>query len=488
VTSGLDEVVVPFLYKSLSPEYEVTRSLRAVMNAKRARVGILATDAKWFGGFDFSSMNHAPSWEIVDELKRQYEVVTIAADAPITESVDVLIAPLVSSLPQPQLDNLFNYVKQGKPTLMFDDPLTGMDPSMGANEMKGGRRAMMGQGPPPEQKGNFKEFYRQLGIAWDPLDIVWDTYNPHPSLRQFDPEIVFVGKGNGAAEPFSKKSKITSNLQELVFIFGGAVRGGDMKGIEVTPLVHAGKTSGILSYSDVWRSNPFMGGGGLNPGRRHIPSAMIEPPCIAVRAQGKEGEIAVDAILVADLDVASPLFFRIRRDDWEHFENLDNIAFVLNCVDALARDDTMIDLRSRRPRHRTLETVEAATREFEKRRLEETQSEEAKAKTLLEKAQGDFDKSVAAIESRTDVDVKTKEIMADAVRESEQRKLEVEKRRIEEEKKAAIRKSKRERDQQVETIRNRIRWMALLIPPVPALAIAILALMFRVRRELEARR
>jgi len=488
VTSGLDEVVVPFLYKGLSPEYEVTRSLRAVMNAKRARIGILATDAKWFGGFDFASMRQSPEWEVVEELKRQYEVVSIPPDAPYAEAMDVLIVPLPSSLPQAQLDNLLNYAKQGRPVLLLDDPLVGMDPSLGANEMKGGRRQMMGGGAPPEPKGNFREFYRLLGINWEPLDIVWDTYRPHPNLQEFDPEIVFVGKANGAEEPFSKKSKITSRLQELVFIFGGALRGAGLKGIEVTPLVRAGKNSGILSYSDVWRSNPFMGGGGLNPGRRHIPSAMLEEPCFAVRAQGKEGDVAVDAIVVADMDVASPLFYRMNREQWENFEAVDNVTFILNCVDALARDEAMIELRSRRPRHRTLEAVEAATRAYEKRLLEETQAEEAKAKTLLDKAQASLDEAVKKIESRTDLDVQAKEIQVDAVRETEQRKLEVEKRRIEDEKKAAIRKSKHERDRQVEGIRNGIRWLALLLPPVPALAIAIFALLYRIRRELEVRR
>ncbi len=488
VTSGLDEVVVPFMYRGLSPEYEVTRSIRAVMNAKRAKVGVLATEAKWFGGFDFQSMRQSPPWEFVEELKRQYEVVTVAADAPIFEAMDVLIAPMPSSLPQPQLDNLFNHVKQGKPVLLLDDPLTWVDPSIGANEMRGGRRGMMGGGQPPEPKGNFKEFYRQLGIAWDPLDIVWDTYRPHPTLPEYYREIVFVGKGNGAAEPFSPKSPITSKLQELVFIFGGCVRGGDFKGIEATPLVRAGKGSGILSYHDVWRSNPFMGGGGLNPGRRHEPSSMLEEPAFAMRVQGKEGDVSVDAVVVADLDVASPLFFQIRRDEWRHFENLDNVNFVLNCVDALARDETMIALRSRRPRHRTLEAVEAATRTYEKQSLEEARAEEEKATKLLKAAQDALDDAVKKIESREDLDAKTKEIMADTVRETEQRKFDIEKRRIEEDKKAAIRKSKRERDQQVSAIRNRIKWMALFLPPVPALAIALFALFFRVRRELEARR
>ncbi|HZN63139.1 MAG TPA: Gldg family protein [Planctomycetota bacterium] len=487
VTSGLDEVVVPFLYRRLSPEYEVTRSIRAVMNAKRSRVGVLATDAKWFGSFDFASMRQSPEWEVVEDLKRQYDVVSVPPDAPIAEAVDVLIVPLPSSLPQAQLDHLFNYVKQGKPALLLDDPLTGLDPSLGANEMRGGRQGMMG-GQPPEPKGNFREFYGKLGVRWEPLDIVWDTYRPHPKLPHFEPEIIFVGKGNGAPEPFSKKSSITAKLQELVFIFGGSLHGGEQKGIAFTPLVQAGKSSGILSYGEVWRNSPFTRGGGLNPARRHVPSAMLEGPILAARAQGKEGDVSVNAVVVADLDVASPIFYKIRREEWKHFENLDNVTFILNCVDALAGNETMIELRSRKPRHRTLETVEALKRGHDLRQLEETRAEEEKAKDSLAKAQASLDEAIRKIESRTDLDARTKEIQVDAVRETEQRKFDIEKRRIEGEKEAAIRKSKWERDQQVRAIQGRISKMALLLPPVPALLIGIFALVFRIRRELEARR
>ncbi|HEU4339892.1 MAG TPA: Gldg family protein, partial [Planctomycetota bacterium] len=486
VTCGLDEVVVPFIYRAHSPEYEVTRSLRAVMNAKRAKIGILSTDVKLFGGFDFQSMRHASSWELVDELKRLYEVVSVSADAPIAETMDVLIVPMVSSLPQSQLDNLFAYAKQGKPLLLFDDPFTAFDGgASGANEMKGGRQAMMG-GAPPEPKGDFKEFYAKLGIAWDSKDIVWDHYKPNPKRRDLDPEIVFVGKHNGAAEPFAQKSKVTAKLQEVAFIFGGAIKPGDKKGIEVTALVHAGRPSGIVSYNDLW-GHSFMGRQ-MNPDRPHVPSAMIEEPVLAARVQGKDGDVAVDAIVVADLDVASPLFFRIRREEWDEFQSLENIEFVLNCVDALAREEAMIDLRSHRPRHRTIETVEAVKRASDKKVLDETKSEEDKAKKALETAQKQFDEAVEKIKAREDLDVQSKQIMVASVHEAEQRKFEVQKRRIEDDKKAAIRKSKQEASRQVKSIQKRIKAMALLLPPVPALLIAILALVFRIRRELEARR
>jgi ABC-2 type transport system permease protein len=488
VTCGLDEAVVPFLFRKLSPEYEVARSIRAVINAKRPRAGILATEAKWFGGFDFNSMRQSPPWEIVDELKRQYEVVTLAPDAPIVESVDVLIVPMPSSLTQPQLDNLFAYVKQGKPTLFLEDPLPIENPGLGPNEMRRPPRGMMGGGAPPEPKGDSREFYHRLGFSWDPEDIVWDKYNPHPKLKA-PPEVVFVGSGNGAADAFSPKSPVTSKLQEVVFMFGGCLKSADVKGIEVTPLVRSGPSGGVLQYRKVFMSNQWTGGG-LNPRRRYLPSALTDGPLLAARAQGKSGDVDVDAIFIADLDFIGEQFFYFHRIGLQGFANVefDNVSFVLNAVDALARDDAMIELRSRRPRHRTLERVEKATRDYEKAQLEEARVAEEKADKQLDEAKERLNEAVRQIESRGDLDAQTKAIQIDAVRESEQRKHDVEKRRIEDDKEAAIARSEALRDSQVDAIRNRIKWMALLLPPVPALLIAILALIFRIRRELEARR
>lgn len=76
---------------------------------------------------------------------------------------------------------------------------------------------------------------------------------------------------------------------------------------------------------------------------------------------GKSPEI--DVVLVADLDCMSSVFFdlRARGDDpnQEVYLNLDNIPFVLNVVDVLVGDELFVDIRKRRPQHRTLEAIEA---------------------------------------------------------------------------------------------------------------------------------
>jgi ABC-2 type transport system permease protein len=59
ISSGANEVVVPFFDTAIPVEYELTRSIRTVTNESRRTVGILETDAKIAGGFDMSSFRTA---------------------------------------------------------------------------------------------------------------------------------------------------------------------------------------------------------------------------------------------------------------------------------------------------------------------------------------------------------------------------------------------------------------------------------------------
>ncbi|MCA9018112.1 MAG: Gldg family protein, partial [Planctomycetaceae bacterium] len=124
IKSGTDEVVIPFFNVGTPIEYELTRSIRTVSKDDRLTVGILNTDASIFGGLNMGQGGNQPPWLIVSELKKQYKVEQVSPDSPISDTdYDVLIAVLPSSLTQPQLQHLVDYVKKGKPTLICDDPL-----------------------------------------------------------------------------------------------------------------------------------------------------------------------------------------------------------------------------------------------------------------------------------------------------------------------------------------------------------------------------
>ena len=66
-------------------------------------------------------------------------------------------------------------------------------------------------------------------------------------------------------------------------------------------------------------------------------------------------------MLVADAEMVSDIFFRWREQGSIPGQDInfdfDNVTFVLNALDSLAGDDRFLELRKRRPQHRTLERL-----------------------------------------------------------------------------------------------------------------------------------
>jgi ABC-2 type transport system permease protein len=488
-TSGADEQVIPFFDRGLPVEYELTRSIRVVSKTDRKKIGILRTEAKLFGGFDFQSFRSTPPWPVVDELKKQYEVVQISASDSITEDLDGLLVALPSSLPQEEMDNLLAFIEAGHPTLLLVDPLLYKDIALSPAEKSGANinPFMRNQGPQPKPKGNIQSLMTQLGVQWISTQIVWDTYNPHPVFAQLPPEFVFIGKGNENPETFNPEHKATAGLQELVFLFPGYIRKAANTDYEFVPLLKSGQLSGIINYNQIVRRNFFGTPQLVNRGLPHRPTKLDYTLAAHIRAQGSGKDSTdtskkVNVIVIADLDFISQEFFEIRqRGDL----NFDNVSFILNCMDVLVGDESFITLRTKRVKHRTLERVEEQTRKFIEQRAKEEQEAEQEAQRALAQAQSRLNQKVDEVRQRTDLDAQTKQIMARNLQEVENRRFEVLKANIEAEKQAKIQRSKENMEAKIRRIQSNIKTFAVVLPPIPVFVIGVMIFVRRQRREKE---
>lgn len=491
VISSYDKVVVPFFGKGLPIEYELTRSVQTVANKERHKLAVLTTDANVMSG--------SREWRIITELKKQYDVEEVSPASEIAgDTFDVLMAVLPSSLTDVQLDNLVNYVKTGKPTLIFDDPFpmafnNGFGVTNAPRQAKprpGGHMGMMGGGgPPPEQKadgGRATRLTAALGIRWNYDRVAFDVNNPHPEFGMLPPEYVFV-TSEGNQDAFSSDNPVTSGLQEIITIYSGTVeKGFNADGeLKFDPLITTTVDSGVLAWEefvDEGGFNFFTMSPTVNPRRNPFRRFDSSTHALAAQVKSDKENNKVNAIFVSDIDMISDFFFEERN-----FGNLDlefdNVTFVLNAVDALAGDDSFIELRSRRARHRTLKRVEAQKRVFlEEANKEEQKSDEAADAELAERRE-QLGKRLKEIEENQDLDPIAKSQMIQQAQQAEQQRLNLAEAQIEQRKNDEIRKIRARTNRQIKSLEARIRAWAVWLPAIPATCLGAIVFFQRIQAE-----
>jgi ABC-2 type transport system permease protein len=486
-TCGGEEDVIPFFDRGLPVEYELARSIRVVARTQRKRIGVVTTQMRVFGGFDFNNFNSTPAWSIVDELSKQYEVEQISATDSIAGKFDGMLVVLPSSLSQEEMDNVQEYVERGNPTMLLLDPLPIVDVGLSPSEESGANvnPFMRNRGPQPKPKGNINALLEAVGILWSKGSVVWDGYNPHPEMANLPPEVVFVGRGNQNEASFNDEVAAVRGLQEIVFLFPGTLSQASGSSYDFTGLLSSSLVSGVVPYQQLVSRSFF--GTQLNPGgAAHYATSTDYPLAAHVRGETVTAgdTTSVDVIAVADIDFISEQFFEIRRRGFENL-NFDNVSFMLNCMDVLVGDESFVALRNRRLKHRTLTTVEARVRAFSQQRATEEQDAEREAQQALSEAQRRLDERVGMVRNRTDLDENTKQIMARNIQEVESRRFETVKSSIETERDARIEASKEEMEAHVRRIQSNIRTLAGVIPPIPVFLIGVGIFVRRRRREKE---
>ena len=503
VSRSGDTVVIPFFGKGLPIEYELTRSVRTVAQEKRLTVGVLQTDANVIG--DGAMGQGARDWEIVNELRKQYKVIAVNpsrrilndgsgegadADDEAGEDFDVLLAIMPSSLTQPQMDNLVEYVAAGRPTLIFDDPcpyftqsqfgLT-MAPKLQKPSPGGG---MMGMQNQPEQKadnGEATSLMNLLDVEWDNGRIVYDHMNPHSQFGQLDPEFVFVSRA-GNQKAFSETNPVSSGLHDVVCLFAGTIRDRERReGQNFEPLLLTSGESGLLEWGDYTSMsfNPFAGMSQV---------ATLKPitfrkddrfsHAIAAEITNDSDEQKLNVIFCADIDMLSDWFF-MERNRGNLDIAFDNVTFVLNAVDRLAGDDTFIPLRSRRAALRTLTYVENQTRELRKALSKQEDLAETAMNDALDEAREKLQSKIDELKERTDLDSRSKDVLLRQLEEDLNRKLDMKEDELEREKRDKIRREALRMRQGIRRVETQVQISAWILPAILPICFGLLFLGIR---------
>lgn len=510
ITSGFDTIVVPFFDRGTPIEYELTRSIGTASEEERRTIGILTTDARVNGGFDQQTFQSLPKWQIVTELEKQYIVKEVSPDSEITADVDVLIAVLPSSLTQPQMDNLVSYVEAGNPVLIFDDPVPVFSRGLQGAPLvpkPGAGGGMMGRpqpGPPKADGGNATSLLKTLGIKWDVRESLFDLRNPHPRYAEIFPsELVFLNAANtdGSEAEMIPNNPISSGLQQLILFSPGVIERDSATRYEYVDLLRSRTSStGLNDWDDVAQRGLF-GGLQFSPPNFHkaddeqyTVAALVRPAGSKKKekdadedeeSESDQKKSGVNAIFVADMDMIHDVMFNVWQRQMYDLK-IDNVPFVLNCVDYLAGDERFINLRKRQAQHRTLTELERRKKKFEEERSKEVTEADEEAKKAVEEAQARLEKILADLREemqKGNVDAGAVQVRIQNATEAENRKLKQQEEEIEREKNERIRRVRIEAEQQIREIENDVWKWAVMIPPLPAIILGIVVVLMSITKE-----
>jgi len=513
--SGLNTLVLPFIDRGLSVEYELVRSLCSVTDPKKRRIGILKTDAPLFGRFDMNALmmgqpGTTPPWMIVEELQKQYTVVEVDPAQPITDTFDALLAVQPSAMGYAEILYFVEAIASGQPTIIFEDPLPVYVRGVpGTSEPRqGGGNPMMGRQPP---KGNIDALWELLGVRIDGMQAVWQEYQPIRQIPQIPKGFVFLDRSLeldlNKKFPFNKEDAVTSALQYMMLPFPGRIT-------EYVPMTGE-KSESLLTVTPILTT--FQQPAGIvltrlvrQGSRGDWERAMIaeaESQQLAVRIRGElppppapelqEGDTPikpeptnVNVILVADIDMLTDALFHLRQLGNEPGSGInldfDGVTFVLNAIDSVAGDERFLEIRSRRSKHRTLakfdentDVIRKETRDtqgkLQKEFEERVTTEEKELQSKMEQLRAEFGRGTV------NEDEAARKLAAAMM--AAQKRLESERERMQRELTKKLEEADVTLNEHISRVQGQYKLWSVVLPPIPPLLIALTVLFVRRVRE-----
>ncbi len=382
--------------------YDLVRAIARVGSAERPRLGLMAGLPVLGERFNPFTRQSSDPWVLANELKREFEVKEVPLTAKeIDKDLNVLLVIHPRDVQPATEYALDQFVMRGGKLIVFVDPYAYFDqmPTMpGMPQMPSG--------------SNLPLLFKAWGVQMDPGKVVSDVVFGSGGGARYTPTVLSLNR-----TAFSRDDIVTSQIETLLYAFGGAFELKLPENLKATELVRSSPDSMLVDSMSATKS-------GDEATRSFKPSGSAMP--LAVRISGrfktafpeglKEDEKKPAAagtpalrespenslIAVADVDLLAD---GAAVDVQEVFgrrivvPSNGNLAFALGMVEQFAAGDDLISLRSRAAALRPLTVVRELEAEAQKEYFGRIQAlEEEKQKTQarlqeLQKAQGSAGKS-----------------------------------------------------------------------------------------------
>ena len=222
-----------------------------------------------------------------------------------------------------------------------------------------------------------------------------------------------------------------------------------------------------------------------------LPPALDEPFKHLGEKKGakKPVEETIDVVVATDVDMLSQAFFVLREQGDRpeigvHFR-FDNVTFVLNILDALAKDDRFIEIRKRRPAHHMLARIDEETKEDKQAAADAREKFTKKYDEQEQAEQKAVEDKIAELKSQKNMDIQQMAIQVGIMQQDLEKQREAKLEQLRAEKEREFNKIETNLKDKIDVVQGRYLLWAMLLPPIFPLFVAIGVFVLRRVRESE---
>jgi ABC-type uncharacterized transport system involved in gliding motility auxiliary subunit len=345
-------------------EYDLARAIARVANTEKPVLGLLSALPVMGERFNPFTRQGSEAWVLANELKRDYDLkqVNYAADQ-IDPSIKVLLVIHPRDLPESTEYALDQFVLRGGKLIAFVDPYAYFDQQPSPIPGVGGGGT----------SSSLPSLFRAWGLEMNPGKVIADLVYASGGGQRYTPTVLTLNR-----TALNRDDVVTSQIETLLYAFGGAFDVKPVEGLKVTELVKASPNSMLVdnvvaTVSGEPATKGFVPDNKARPlalrltgkfksafpdGRPKDDSKKPKPAPAAPHLKEGGGENSV--ILVADVDMLND---GAAVDVQEVFgrrvivPSNGNLAFAQSMVEQLVAGDALISLRSRAAAFRPLTVV-----------------------------------------------------------------------------------------------------------------------------------
>jgi len=316
------------------------------------------------GGFDPMRQGSTAPWYVMENLRQQLTVETLATDVgEIPQNISVLLLVHPKNLSEATLYAIDQFVLRGGKLLAFVDPYSEMERGM----------PMMAE----QQGSDLPALFQAWGLSMQPGKIVADANYAMTLAMSGNRTVRHAGWLNLPAEQLNQEDVSLSGLSNLTLASAGILSPIEGATTDFTPLLQSSNQAMPFDVAQLsLLQDPEEILRELKPtGEQYSLAARITGFAKSAFPNGIEGQKDglkqadnINLIVVADSDILSDrLWVRVRELFGQRLAQpwADNGSFAANALDNLSGSDALISVRSRGRSARPFTRVEALQREAE---------------------------------------------------------------------------------------------------------------------------